>query len=76
MRKTLEQLPGPRQVAHLARLRAADPAPDDALIDDTSLTSLTTDQLARLFDCGAPLLVQRTGLFARRLEAFIHERGL
>lgn len=76
VRKTLEQLPGPRQLAHLARLRAADPAPDDALIDDTSLASLTTDQLARLFDCGAPLLVQRTGLFARRLEAFIHERGL
>jgi hypothetical protein len=80
LRQIVLMLPLPRQMAHLAHLRAAaPPAPPDAEmppLDDTSAASITTAQAARLFDLGAPLLVDVGGLFARRLHGFVSERGI
>jgi MoxR-like ATPase len=65
-----------RQISHLSQLAAADPAPGAAPIDENDAAQLTPQQLARLFALGGPLLISGRGLFARRLRAFIHERGL
>jgi hypothetical protein len=69
-------LPASRQAAHLAQLRDAAAAAGDESFADSEAHSLTPEQLARLFQVGAPLLVDAAGLFARRLRAFVHERGL
>jgi len=76
VQQILALLPGPRQMAHLAQLRAADTQPAGAPIDESHPAHLTATHLGRLFDLGAPLLVTSHSLFARRLTAFVHERGL
>jgi hypothetical protein len=78
-RHILTLLPVSRQMAHLAQLKAADEYPGDDpddRIDDTDHTRITQTQLERLFDLHTPLLINANGLFARRLQAFINERGL
>lgn len=69
-------LPASRQAAHLAQLRAAATAAGDERFADSEAHSLAPEQLARLFQVGAPLQVGAAGLFARRLRAFVDERGL
>jgi MoxR-like ATPase len=76
VRKILEKMPGQRQMAHVSQLRSADPAPGDDPIDDMDVSKLRPAQLARLFDLGTPLVISQTGLFARRLRAFVNEHGL
>ncbi|MBK9713215.1 MAG: AAA family ATPase [Kouleothrix sp.] len=72
--KILEKMPGQRQMAHLSQFRQAERG--DASIDDTELPKLTTSQLARIFDLTELLAIDGRGLFARRLRAFVNERGL
>jgi hypothetical protein len=75
VRGILHLMPGPRQLAHLTLLKAV--APDaTSTFDPTKLAGLTSAHLGRLFDLGPPLLVDAGSLFARRLNAFVHERGL
>jgi hypothetical protein len=71
----LALLPNSRQVAHLSHLRLADPVPGADSIDDTG-GGLTAAQLGRLFDLGDQLTIDSSGVFARRLMAFVNERGL
>jgi hypothetical protein len=75
VRGILHLMPGPRQLAHLTLLKAAAPAATSTL-DPTKLASLTPAHLGSLFDLGTPLLVDKGSLFARRLSAFVNERGL
>jgi hypothetical protein len=72
----LHLMPGPRQLAHLMLLKAAAPAAAAATFDPTKLASLAPAHLGSLFDLGTPLLVNHDSLFARRLSAFVNERGL
>lgn len=75
----LKTMPVNRQRAHLTILRAADPAPDTAPIDPNQFESLHHEPLTRIFGLGEPPLplpIDHTGLFARRLHAFVSERGL
>ncbi|MEN9933722.1 MAG: hypothetical protein RLZZ387_301, partial [Chloroflexota bacterium] len=75
-RDVLSRFPGPRQTAHLAQLRHADASASQPPIDMANIALLDAAQLARVFDLGAPLTIDRQGLFARRLVAFVSERGL
>jgi hypothetical protein len=76
----LNQVPVPRQVAHLATLSGADPAPGAAPaspIDPNQIASLSREHLNRIFGLGdPPLPIGRNGIFARRLNALVAERGL
>ncbi|HWQ11287.1 MAG TPA: AAA family ATPase [Roseiflexaceae bacterium] len=76
VRATLGQFPGPRQTAHLTQLRHADPAPGEPPIDVNNVGALDAAQLSRVFELGPPLTIGQDGIFARRLVAFINERGL
>jgi MoxR-like ATPase len=76
VREVLRNLPPARQMAHLAQLRAADPAPDGDLIDELDASKLSAAQLQRVFVISTPLVIDANGLFARRLRSFVHERGL
>jgi hypothetical protein len=69
-------VPASRHAAHLAQLRAAAAEAGDISFAESEAHSPTPEQLARLFQVGAPLLLHPAGLFARRLRAFVHERGL
>lgn len=62
--RVLAETPTARQRAHLGLLKLS------------SAAQITADALAARFALGAPLLVADTGVFARRLAAFIYERGL
>lgn len=64
VRRTLADLPLKRQQAHLNMLGLQ------------TLDELDPEGLNRLFGLGHDLNIAADGLFARRLEAFIHERGL
>ncbi len=64
IRLVLSETPAARQRSHLALLGLE--TPDQ--IDGTSLGAR--------FALGTPLIVPGDGLFTRRLEAFVHERGL
>lgn len=67
----LGKLSGPRQSAHLLQLRLVDPS-----IDVTKHDVLTKDQVEKIFGTPASLSIGATGLFARRLTAFVNEQGL
>lgn len=72
----LGQVPISRLAAHLSHFSGADPDPGDDPIDEADLAKLTVLQLGRLFALDIPLLLESSGLFARRLRTFISERGL
>lgn len=76
VRDVLKSLPPARQMAHLAQLRAADTTAGGDPIDDLDANALHAAQLQRVFELGAPMIMDASGLFARRLRAFVHERGL
>ncbi len=67
----LETMPAPRQQAHLLQLRAVSPS-----IDTTQPAKLTVEQIEETFGAPQPLLVPSRGTFARRLLAFVNEKGL
>ena len=67
----LSKLSGPRQSAHLLQLRLVDPT-----VDPNRPEALTKEQVEQIFGAAAPLPVTSTGLFARRLTAFVNEQGL
>lgn len=67
----LSKLSGPRQSAHLLQLRLVDPS-----VDVTRHDALTKDQVEKIFGTPVPLFISATGLFARRLTAFVNEQGL
>ena len=46
------------------------------LLGLSQLTDLSAERLGATFDLGTPLIIPANGLFARRLESFIFERGL
>ncbi len=67
----LNGLAGPRQSAHLLQLRLAAPG-----VDLGRPNALTSEQVEAIFGAPAPLFMPPTGLFARRLTAFVNEQGL
>lgn len=67
----LNRLSAPRQSAHLLQLRMIDPR-----VDPNQPSMLTTEQVAAIFGSPAALPITATGLFARRLAAFVNEQGL
>ncbi len=67
----LNQLSAPRQNAHLLRLRLIDQS-----VDPNRPEALTTGQVEVIFGAPAALPITATGLFARRLTAFVNEQGL
>ncbi|GEM_PF-680799 len=67
----LNRLSAPRQSAHLLQLRLIDPS-----VDTNQPAALTTGQVEAIFGPPAALPVAPTGLFARRLAAFVNEQGL
>ncbi|MBX0329647.1 hypothetical protein K2Z83_18410 [Oscillochloris sp. ZM17-4] len=69
--KMLNGLAGPRQSAHLLQLRLVAPG-----IDPGRPSALTNEQIEAVFGAPAQLYVPPTGLFARRLTAFVNEQGL
>jgi hypothetical protein len=72
----LHAMPGPRQLAHLSLLKDAAPNGATPLLDPAKLASLSAAHLDALFDLGEPLLLNTQSLFARRVQAFVSERGL
>jgi hypothetical protein len=68
----LKSMPAARQHSHLAQFKAA----GASTINDRDLTKLQPMQLEAIFDVGSPLPIDANGLFARRLSAFVSERGL
>ncbi|GAB4215392.1 MAG: hypothetical protein OHK0022_55260 [Roseiflexaceae bacterium] len=64
VRQVLADTPAARQRSHLALLGLG------------SLEQISPATLGQRFDLGTPLIVPGHGLFAQRLEAFVHERGL
>jgi hypothetical protein len=71
----LGRLPGPRQIAHLAQLKAHETTAA-APIDDMDPASLAVEQVRYLFGEDTTAVLPAHGLFANRLRAFINERGL
>lgn len=78
VREILKTLPPARQIAHLAQLRAADTPTNGDAINEFDASELQAAQLRRVFELEAskPMIIAANGLFARRLRAFVHERGL
>jgi hypothetical protein len=81
----LEQMPIPRQIAHLTHLEMVRQSlgelamGNDGIppIDTRDVKKLTEAQLAGVFGVGEPgLPIGSGGVFARRVAAFVSERGL
>lgn len=67
----LESMPVPRQQAHLLQLRAL-----AAGVATTQPSQLTAEHVEEVFGTPMSLLVPPSGIFARRLLAFVNEKGL
>lgn len=75
VQQILKDLPRPRQAGHLAQLKSVGvPAAVD--INDNDASKLQPEQFRHLFRFDLPLRLSATGLFARRLYAFVSEKGL
>ncbi|NJM05238.1 hypothetical protein HC891_01880 [Candidatus Gracilibacteria bacterium] len=64
MKLVLAETPAARQRTHLGLLGLSAPAQIDAVT------------LSSRFALDVALIISGTGMFARRLEAFVYERGL
>ncbi len=71
----LKFMPAPRQMSHLAQLKNAGVA-TARTIDDRDAAKLQPDQLRDLFRFDLQLNLPLDGLFVRRMNSFINEKGL
>lgn len=75
VQQILKDIPRPRQAGHLSQFKSAG-VPSASDIDGNDSAKLQPEQLRDLFRFDLPLRLSAAGLFARRLYAFVNEKGL
>ncbi len=72
MQRILAEIPLARLTAHLAQLRGA----GATIAEDAAPNTITAEQLPPPLRASESVIIDRHGIFGRRLESFVSERGL